>query len=230
MVSMRTVAPLPTSVLIDPDRASRIAGQMRAAFDTGDAEALRRALTEAKQLRPDETKELLRQLGPRYTRLLRDAISGPLRTDDNGVPLKPWMPSAKSSALDGIRIDKQPLTAEQTRNARAIIDEGRRRGLGDRDIQVALMTAIQESRLRNLKGGDRDSVGLFQQRPSQGWGTAKQLNDPQYAAGKFYDALVRVRDRDTMRLTEVAQKVQASAYPNAYAKWETQARDLLRGL
>jgi radical SAM superfamily enzyme YgiQ (UPF0313 family) len=103
------------------------------------------------------------------------------------------------------------------------------RGEGE-EILVALMTAILESRLRNLKGGDRDSVGLFQQRPSQGWGTAQQLNDPQYAAGKFYDALVRVGDRDTMRLTEVAQKVQASAYPNAYAKWETQARELLRGL
>jgi len=229
MVSVRSLQP-PLFTLPDPEKVKRVADQMRTALEGGDSQAIRQALLQARALSPDENKEMLKQLGPKYTAMLSQSLSGPLRTDTNGVPLVPRVPERSNATLDGIRIDKQPLTAEMKKNAKTIIDEGRRRGLGDRDIQVALMTAMQESRLRNLKGGDRDSVGLFQQRPSAGWGTPKQLNDPKYAANKFYDALLKVPDRESMRLTEVAQKVQASAYPNAYAKWETQAAALLRGM
>ena len=92
---------------------------------------------------------------------------------------------------------------------------------------IAVATAMQESSLVNLTGGDRDSVGLFQQRPSQGWGTPEQLHDPTYAAGKFYDKLLTVAGWQTMPLTEAAQAVQRSAYPEAYAKWEQPATTLV---
>lgn len=230
MVSVRNIQQPNLFPLNDPDKAQRVATQMRAALDGGDSQAIRQALIQARTLTPTENKEMLRLLGPKHTEMLRQSMSGPLQTDANGIPLQPRVPDRSSAILDGIRIDKQPLTPEMKRNAKVIIEEGKKRGLGDRDIQVALMTAIQESRLRNLSGGDRDSVGLFQQRPSQGWGTAKQISDPRYAANKFYDALEKVPDRDGMKLTEVAQKVQASGYPNAYARWEKQAAELMRGL
>jgi hypothetical protein len=118
------------------------------------------------------------------------------------------------------------LTPEQLTNAATIADVGRSRGLSERAVVIALATAQQESRLRNLDYGDRDSLGLFQQRPSQGWGTPAQVQDPVYAAGKFYDRLVEVPDWSTRPLTEVAQSVQKSGFPDAYAQWETMAEEL----
>ena len=100
------------------------------------------------------------------------------------------------------------------------------RGLPERAVVIALATAQQESRLRNLDYGDRDSLGLFQQRPSQGWGTEGQVQDPAYAAGKFYDHLVQVPGWDTGRLTDVAQAVQRSGFPEAYQQWEPMATEL----
>jgi cell wall-associated NlpC family hydrolase len=94
---------------------------------------------------------------------------------------------------------------------------------------IAVATAIQESGLRNLPGGDRDSVGLFQQRPSQGWGTPAQLQDPVYAADKFYDKLLTIPNWQQLPLTNAAQAVQRSAYPQAYAKWEVDATALVDG-
>jgi hypothetical protein len=122
------------------------------------------------------------------------------------------------------------LSAEQKANAKTIIDVGRQRGASERDIQIALMTAMQESGLRNLNHGDRDSLGLFQQRPSQGWGSPAQVTNPTYAANKFYDNLLRLGNRDNMAMTQAAQAVQRSAYPNAYAKHEGVARALLQEL
>jgi hypothetical protein len=118
------------------------------------------------------------------------------------------------------------LTAEQVTNARTIAQVGRDRGLPDRAVVIALATAQQESRLRNLDYGDRDSLGLFQQRPSQGWGSEAQVQDPVYAAGKFYDGLVGVPDWDTGRLTDVAQSVQRSGHPELYQQWEGMAQEL----
>jgi hypothetical protein len=123
-----------------------------------------------------------------------------------------------------------PLTAEQWANATTIADVGRARGLPDRAIVIALATAQQESRLRNLDHGDRDSLGLFQQRPSQGWGTEAQVQDPGYAAGKFYDHLVQVPGWETGRLTDVAQSVQRSGFPEAYQKHEAMAAGLTTAL
>lgn len=113
--------------------------------------------------------------------------------------------------------------SEQLANVRTIITVGAERQIPARGWVIAVATAMQESGLRNLAGGDRDSIGLFQQRPSQGWGTPAQLQNPTYAAGKFYDKLATVSGWQTMPLTEAAQAVQRSAYPDAYAKWETNA-------
>jgi hypothetical protein len=122
------------------------------------------------------------------------------------------------------------LTTEQGANAATIAAVARSRGLPARATVIALATAQQESRLRNLDHGDRDSLGLFQQRPSQGWGTPEQVQDPVYAAGKFYDHLVKVPGWDTGRLTEVAQAVQRSGFPEAYQQWEPLASALTGAL
>ena len=123
-----------------------------------------------------------------------------------------------------------PLTDAMAANARIIIEVGRSLGVSDRGIVIALATAMQESSLRNLDWGDRDSVGLFQQRPSTGWGTREDILNPYHAAALFYDGrpgftrgLRDIAGWETMPLTVAAQKVQISAYPNAYAKWETSA-------
>jgi hypothetical protein len=107
---------------------------------------------------------------------------------------------------------------EQVANARLIVTIGNQRRVPDEGQVIAVAAALQESRLRNLRGGDRDSIGLFQQRPSQGWGTPRQLSDPAYQTRKFYDKLLATDGWREMRLTEAAQAVQVSAYPEAYAK------------
>src|SRR4051794_15420829 len=89
------------------------------------------------------------------------------------------------------------LSTEQAENASIIAGVAVRRGLPARAASIALATAFQESKLRNLDHGDRDSLGLFQQRPSQGWGTARQIQDPYYAAGRFYDELQKIHGYQT---------------------------------
>jgi murein DD-endopeptidase MepM/ murein hydrolase activator NlpD len=129
----------------------------------------------------------------------------------------------------------------QVAHAAAIVSVGRQRQVPARGYVIALAVAMQESGLRNLanpnvpesmalphdgQGSDHDSVGLFQQRPSAGWGTVAQLMTPAYAAGKFYDKLMTVPGWQQMRLTEAAQAVQKSAFPEAYQKWENDATQL----
>ncbi|GAA2725845.1 MULTISPECIES: hypothetical protein [Streptomyces] len=115
------------------------------------------------------------------------------------------------------------MSPEQAVNAATISAVGSSRGLPERAVTIALATAMQESGLRNIHHGDRDSLGLFQQRPTQGWGTAAQITDPVYAAGKFYDHLVEVPGYSRLPLTVAAQKVQRSGFPQAYAKHEPDA-------
>lgn len=118
------------------------------------------------------------------------------------------------------------LDAVQLQHASTINAVGLARGLPERAQVIALATAWQESSLRNLDHGDRDSLGLFQQRHSQGWGTQDEVQDPVYASGAFYDALVKVQGWESMPLTEAAQAVQRSGHPDAYAKWEADAEAL----
>jgi hypothetical protein len=119
---------------------------------------------------------------------------------------------------------------EQAESAAIIAGVAVRRGLPPRAATIALATAYQESGLRNLAHGDRDSLGLFQQRPSMGWGTATQVRDPHYAASKFYDALVKVKNYQNLAVTVAADRVQRSAFPNAYADHEDDARILASAL
>jgi hypothetical protein len=122
------------------------------------------------------------------------------------------------------------LDSVQMANAATVTAVGLRRKMPQKAIVIALAAALQESKLENLDTGDRDSVGLFQQRPSQGWGTAEKLQDPRYAAGKFYTALTKVKNYKKMRVTDAAQRVQRSAYPNAYEKWADEAAVLAKAL
>lgn len=125
------------------------------------------------------------------------------------------------AALDGT---SWYLTPEQAENAALLTAVALRRGLPARAATIAIATALQESGLRNLDHGHLDSLGLFQQRPSQGWGTAEQVRDPVHATNAFYDALVKVDGYQDMPITEAAQAVQRSAFPDAYAQHEARAR------
>lgn len=127
-----------------------------------------------------------------------------------------------------------PLSDEMETNATKIIQIGRELGVSDYGIVIALATAMQESSLRNLGFGDRDSIGLFQQRPSAHWGTKSQIMDPNYSISAFYGGstsptrgvargLLDIKNWQKLTLTEAAQAVQISANPTAYAKWEPSA-------
>ena len=122
------------------------------------------------------------------------------------------------------------LATEQAENAALIAALSVRRGMPARAASIALATAYQESKLYNLETGDRDSLGLFQQRPSQGWGTRAQVLNPYYSTNAFYNALDRVDGYPTMRITEAAQRVQRSGYPEAYAAHEADAKALASAL
>ena len=127
-----------------------------------------------------------------------------------------------------------PLTVEMATNARTIIQVGRELGIPNYGIVIALATAAQESHLRNLDYGDHDSVGLFQQRPSAGWGTPSQIRDPRYSARAFFGGatsptpghnpgLLDIVGWQHLSLADAAQSVQRSAFPRAYSQWEVSA-------
>lgn len=122
------------------------------------------------------------------------------------------------------------LDPEQAGNAAIITAVAVARGLPARAATIGIATAMQESKLRNIDYGDRDSLGLFQQRPSQGWGTADEVMDPVYAANAFYDVLIKIEGYETAAITDAAQQVQRSAFPSAYAQHEAEARVLASAL
>ncbi|WP_030573060.1 hypothetical protein [Streptomyces aureocirculatus] len=122
------------------------------------------------------------------------------------------------------------LSAEQAENAATVAAVGTRRGMPERAVTIALATALQESGLHNIRRGDRDSLGLFQQRPSQGWGSERQIMDPVYASGLFYARLQRIPGYSRLPLTVAAQRVQRSGFPQAYAKHEPDATLLAAAL
>ncbi|MET8990817.1 C40 family peptidase [Nonomuraea wenchangensis] len=122
------------------------------------------------------------------------------------------------------------LDGEQQANAALIVQIAMERGLPARAAVIALATALQESKLRNLRYGHLDSLGLFQQRPSQGWGTTEQVLDPRHATGTFYDRLVKVPRWERLPLTRAAQAVQRSGFPDAYAQWEPIAQGAVDAL
>ncbi|MDQ1467114.1 MAG: hypothetical protein QOH10_1529 [Actinomycetota bacterium] len=135
--------------------------------------------------------------------------------------------AANSCRVNGIGVT-YTLEPDQATNATTIAAVGKRIGLPNHAVTIALAAALQESKLHNLAHGDRDSLGLFQQRPSQGWGTASEVQDPAYAATAFFTHLAKIDGWQTLPVTTAAQRVQRSSAPNAYAKWENEARALAR--
>jgi hypothetical protein len=136
-------------------------------------------------------------------------------------------PPGCTATVAGRTVDLEP---DQAENASLIAALGVKRGLPARAVSIALATAYQESKIRNLTHGDRDSIGIFQQRPSQGWGTVAQISNEYYAINKFYDALEKIHGYQTMRITEAAQKVQRSGFPEAYEAHAPDARALASAL
>ena len=169
-----------------------------------------------------------RWIGPFVVLLVVGIVAGSGWVAWSKLQSELFSPSCMATAA-GSSVSFSP---EQTANAALIAALSEKRGLPARAATIAIATAIQESKLRNLAYGDRDSVGLFQQRPSMGWGTREQLLDPVFATNAFYDALVKVDGYEAMEITQVAQRVQKSAYPAAYADHEQEGRILastLRG-
>ncbi|MEU6206253.1 hypothetical protein ABZ814_22035 [Micromonospora musae] len=123
------------------------------------------------------------------------------------------------------------LDGEQVANVKAIIAATKKSDMDERAAVISIATSLQESKLENLghlgDANDHDSLGLFQQRPSSGWGTPEQVTDPEYSTTAFLKGLKQVDGWQDMPLTDAAQTVQVSAYPDAYAQWEQQAADLV---
>ena len=173
--------------------------------------------------------------------------AGPLHHDTTTTAVAPATPVAAVQA-ESVQADKPDtgkliphgvqgeqssitLNDEQTANAKAIIAATKKAGLPERAAVIAIATSLQESKLENLghlgDRNDHDSQGLFQQRPSSGWGTPEQITDPEYSTLAFLKGLKQVDGWQDMPLTDAAQTVQVSAYPDAYAQWEQQAADLV---
>jgi hypothetical protein len=143
-----------------------------------------------------------------------------------------WRAAQSVIKPSGCDFGSYTLQLDQAEVASVIVGVVLKRELPERAAVLTLGAALQESKLRNVPPGqgDRDSVGVLQQRPSQGWGTADQISDVHYATGKFLDALVRVPNWQEGSLTTVVQAVQLSAYATAYAKHEPQAQAIADAL
>ncbi len=135
-----------------------------------------------------------------------------------------YVPPLREACVATVDGADHELAPDQAANAALIAAIAVQRGMPARAATIGIATAIQESKLRNIDYGDRDSLGLFQQRPSQGWGTEAEVMDPVYATNAFYDALVEVEGYETMEITVAAQEVQRSGFPQAYADHEPEGR------
>lgn len=136
-------------------------------------------------------------------------------------------PTAPGAAPGDGAADAAKLDAGQRAIATSIITTGLARALPARAWQVAIQAGMTESQLRNLDHGDQDSLGVFQMRPSMGWGTPAQLQDVDYEINKFYDVLITVRGWDQMRPGDAAQAVERSGFPDRYHSWEAMAAYLI---
>jgi hypothetical protein len=142
------------------------------------------------------------------------------------TPIVPVLPHCEATVKDEVTT----IDLEQARNSAIITGVSIKRGLKPRAASIALATAYQESGIRNLDYGHSDSLGLFQQRTSQGWGTTEQIMDPWYSSKAFYQALVKVKNWQTGDINDVAQKVQRSGYPDAYRQHVAKAKVLASSL
>ncbi|MEU8410390.1 hypothetical protein AB0C19_29680 [Micromonospora sp. NPDC048842] len=167
-------------------------------------------------------------------------FAGPIAHVANPVDAKPVAVAVQADKPDTSKLiphgtqgdqSRISLNDEQTANVKAIIAATKKAGLPERAAVISIATSLQESKLENLGHlgdmNDHDSLGLFQQRPSSGWGTPEQITDPAYSTTAFLKGLKQVDGWQDMPLTDAAQTVQVSAYPDAYAQWEQQAADLV---
>ncbi|MEU9823972.1 hypothetical protein [Micromonospora chersina] len=165
-------------------------------------------------------------------------FAGPVAAHADAAPVQGTKPVAVGVQGDkliphGVQGAQSKITLndEQLANAKAIIAATKKAGLPERAAVISIATSLQESKLENLghlgDRNDHDSLGLFQQRPSSGWGTPEQITDPEYSTLAFEKGLKQVDGWQDMPLTEAAQTVQVSAYPDAYAQWEQQAADIV---
>ncbi|MFE9917809.1 hypothetical protein ACFYPG_21875 [Micromonospora sp. NPDC005553] len=167
-------------------------------------------------------------------------FAGPIAHVANPVDAKPVAVAVQADKPDTSKLiphgtqgdqSRISLNDEQTANVKAIIAATKKAGLPERAAVISIATSLQESKLENLghlgDANDHDSLGLFQQRPTSGWGTPEQITDPEYSTTAFLKGLKQVDGWQDMALTEAAQTVQVSAYPDAYAQWEQQAADLV---
>ncbi|MBM2615524.1 hypothetical protein JIG36_08090 [Actinoplanes sp. LDG1-06] len=176
-------------------------------------------------------------------RVLSEPVT-PTKSAPAPTPASTPSPKAKSASPRPPKPVKG-LNQAQMNNAAVIVQVAEDRDLPRRAMLVAMMTGLQESSLRNLanptvpdsldhpnegSGDNFDSLGIFQQRPSQGWGSVEELMDPRYAADAFYRRLLKVDDWESKSLGEAAQAVQRSAVPDAYADHETRATKILDSL
>jgi hypothetical protein len=163
---------------------------------------------------------------------VRDTLAGQTypRAAKHKLPLADRLLPAATSGPQSF----MPITASRMANARTIVAQSLHKHMGIRSAVIAVATAMQESTLENITYGDRDSLGLFQQRPSCGWGSAAQITTPAYAADAFLNALHEHQKSDptwaAQPLWNNAQAVQASGFPTAYAKWEAQAAQLVSSI
>ncbi len=178
--------------------------------------------------------------------LLLGAVAGSSASSQDGAPVGCTLtPESGSGGTGAVVATSAPVvsalpatashwSAEQLDNAKVIAERGQAANAGANGVIIALMTAMQESSLRNLPHGDRDSVGLFQQRPSAGWGTPQEILDPVQASDAFYGVsththntgLLDVQGWQSLPFGVAAQAVQRSAYPTLYNRWEPDARAL----
>ncbi|MFF4874453.1 hypothetical protein [Micromonospora sp. NPDC000668] len=160
-------------------------------------------------------------------------VANPVDGKPVAVAMQADKPDASKLIPHGVQGEQSriDLNDEQTANAKAIIAATKKAGLPERAAVISIATSLQESKLENLGHlgdmNDHDSLGLFQQRPSSGWGTPEQITDPEYSTTAFLKGLKQVDGWQDMPLTDAAQTVQVSAYPDAYAQWEQQAADFV---
>ncbi len=165
-----------------------------------------------------------------------ETVKSGLTTGSDKVPTKADRPDREKLIPRGVEgaQSRIPLDDAQLDNAKAIVTAAKETGVGERGAVIGVATSLQESKLYNLGHlgtyNDHDSEGLFQQRPSSGWGTPDQVTDPDYASKAFFNALKNVGGWQDLPLTAAAQTVQVSAFPYAYAQWEEQAADIVQQL
>ncbi len=149
------------------------------------------------------------------------------------LPEAPPLPGTGGGSIDPAKhkVKSSPMTPEQAKLTETVLRVGQEMGANKKVLETAVATMIQESTIKNdasVDSKDHDSLGLFQQRPSAGWGTRAQISDPEYAAKKFFEKAIPNDKKDPGKeKTLLAQSVQISAYPRAYAQWDTQAEAIV---